>query len=406
MRICQLAIAAITLVGLRDLAHAGDDLEASAHAGVDLGATATRAGDAGGGSTGDVAIGGSIDGSAELPYRNSSSYIRGTATAALRAGSDGPGLTLSEQARTRPYALELFQFEFAERLALDLVPRLSDRPDRWRRRYSDAGFDVDVIGVQYIGARWGAQLIRVDNGFDWERQHDGDASERRFVQTADWSPLSITRRAHGVEIGRLDLIALEARAIGGTHSGAVLTTFAPRISGLRLGPVTVDAGIGHAATGSAQLSVDNKVVSTITSDQLPTTKIPAFRLRAATTLGRFDATAGIERGMYLAMDAALVVEERATATLATELAGADVTATGFAAHSVIWTSKTDSTEHVTGGGSVAVAMGLPDRWRLVNQAELARTFYASTEGDRTPRVDTALRLDVGLHRELKNWIPR
>ena len=358
-----------------------------------------------------AAVGGSVEAESIVRYAtitggSSSSFAHGTASAMLRAGTDGPGLTFRQEAHARPYAFEAVQIELADRLALDVAPKLSDRPDRWRRRYTDAGFDFDVIGAQWLGAHVGVQFIRCANGFDVETQHDGGATARRAIETADWAPLSITRRRDGEETARLDPIVMEGHAIGGAHSGVVLTTFYPRITGIPLGIGHLDLAFGHAETGWTQTSVNGQVVSTITSAQLPALRVPAARARLTTALGRFAAAASVERGMYLSMDAALVVEERATATLATTIDGANVTASGFAAHSVIWTSKTASTEHVTGGGALALDLGLADRWRLAGQAELARTFYASLDGDRVPRVDTALRFDVGLHREIKNWVPR
>lgn len=366
-----------------------------------------------------AAVGGSFTASSRTTYEplagkmlgadtgTSASFVTTTARAMVRAdNTDGPGLTLQQAAHARPWAFELFQLELADRLALDIAPTLADRPDRWRRRYSSAGFDIDLIGMQYIGKRWGAQFMRLENGVDHEIQHDGGASVGRVVETADWSPLSFTLRRDGEETARLDPIVMEGKAIGGAHSGAVVTVYYPRVSGIPLGELKLDLAFGEAVTAATTTSVNGQVVSTITSEQLPDLHVPAGRARLYGTIGRFDASAGIERGMYLSMDAALVVEERATGSVATTVDGARLTASGFAAHSVIWTSPTESSEHVTGGGAIALELGLPDHWRLSNQAELARTFYASLEGERTPHVDTAFRFDLALHRTIANWVPK
>ncbi len=336
---------------------------------------------------------------------HSSSFVQTTASASLRAGTGASGLTFEQAGRVRPYGLELMQFEFGDRLALDVAPSLGDRPDHWRRRYSAAGFELEVIAAQSLGTRWGAQLMRIANGFAREVQHDGDVSVGRIVETADWAPLSFTLRHDGEETSRLDPLVLEAHAIGGQHSGAVLTVFYPRITGLPLGALKLDLAVGDATVGYSQTTV-NGATTTITSEHLPDLHVPAARARLSGSVGGFEASAGVERGMYLSMDAALVVEERATASVATTINGARLTASGFAAHSVIWTSPSASTEHVTGGGSLALDVGLADHWRLGNQAQLARTFYASLDGGRAPQVETALRFDVALHRTIANWVPK
>ena len=391
-----------TLLALAGAAHA--DSIKSATASVDVGGSTVDAADDGNSAESTLGVSGAA--SAVLPYRNSSSFARGTAAAAVRVGTDGPGVAFQQEAHVRPYAFELFQFELGDRIAIEQAPKLSDRPDRWRRRYDEGELDVDVIFAQWIGEHWGVQFCRCDNGFGSATQHDGDAADQHSLQTADWAPLAITRRRDGEEVARLDPMALEARGIGGDHSGVVLTTWVPRLSGLVLGPVHLDLAVGEAATGWEQATVDDQVVSTITSNDLPVMHVPAARAHVRATLGRFDASAGFDRGMYLGQDAQLVVEERGTASLGTAFGSTTVTASGFAAHSVIWTSPTESSEHVSGGGLFAVGLELPDRWQLVNQAQLARTFYATVDGDRMPRVDTAFRLDLGLHREIANWVPR
>ncbi|GEM_PF-4888183 len=395
------------------LVHA--DSSARADLEVDAAGVEDQAGD----SQASAAIGGSVTASASSIYtpflgenldRNpgtSSSFATTTARVMARAdNTDGPGLTLQQEAHARPWAFELFQLELADRLALDVAPTLAARPDRWRRRYSSAGFDLDVIAMQYIGKRWGAQFMRLGNGVDHEVQHDGDASMDRVIETSDWSPISFTLRHGTEETARLDPIVMEGHAIGGDHSGAVVTVFYPRVTGIPLASLKLDLAYGEAVTADTTTSVNGHVVSTITSEQLPNLHVAAGRVRLSGSIRGFDASAGLERGMYLSMDAALVVEERATASLATTIDGARLTATGFGAHSVIWTSPTASTEHVTGGGAIALDIGLADHWRLSNQAQLARTFYASLDGGRLPQVDTALRFDVALHRTIANWVPK
>lgn len=110
---------------------------ALATAGVTLDSTVSQA-DA------SASAGAWIDGNAEWRYRNSYAFARGQAAASLRAGSDGAGLTFAQDAQLRPYAFEVFQFTFSDRVAFDVAPKLSERPDRWRRRYRAAGFDVPL----------------------------------------------------------------------------------------------------------------------------------------------------------------------------------------------------------------------------------------------------------------------
>lgn len=407
-------LAACLLLGLTTpaLADAEDDLDqlevdltpdvAAASAAVDLTTSGTAAG---GAAAAGVTAGASIEGNAEWHYLHSYSFARGHAAAAAYVATDGPGVTIDEEAELRPWAFYVFQLELAQRLALDVAPKLSDRPDRWRRRYSSAGFDLDVIGLNYFGERFGAQLIRVDNGFDWDWQTDGADEMRRFRNTADWSPISFTRRAGDEEVGRIDLIALEAHAIDGAHDGVVLTEFYPRLTDVQLGPVWFDAGYGRTSTGWQEISVDGEVVSTITSAELPVIRTPAWRLRLGVH-GDVEASAGVERDMHLTADSALVLEERASADVATTVRDTAVSVRGFAARSRIWTSPDDPTDHVTGGGALALVLPPRHGWQLTGSAEIARTFYASIEGDRGLRVDDAVRVDVGLRRELRTWTPR
>jgi hypothetical protein len=385
-----------------------DDLHlfAAATTSVDLGASAIDArssDDAASSHRAESALAATIDASVTLPYRNSSSFARTSATAAVRYGTDGPGVSFEQHGKLRPWSFELFEIATGDRLALDVAPKLSDRPDRWRRRYNATGFDADVIFLQYIGKRFGVQFCRCDNTFDTEIQLDGDMRERRLVETSDWSPITVTLRRDGEEVGRVDFIDMDARGINGEHSGVVINTWYPRIRNLELGPIALDFAYGRSATGWSQLSVDGQVVSTITSDQLPTLSIPAAQLHVTAKLGTWTGSAGVARGMYLAQDARLVVEDRATATFATKLGETSLTASAFAARSDIWTSKTDVSRHVTGGTALGAQYPLADGWALVGNAEVARTFYASLEGDLLPRVDTAVRVDLGIHRELGNW---
>lgn len=355
-------------------------------------------------STKEVRAGGWLEGAAEWRYWRSYAYVRGQAEAALRAGADGVGLTFEQDAATRPYVLPFFQFEFAQRAAFDVAPKLSDRPDRWRRRYRAIGFDIDLIGLQYIGKHFGAQMMRVDNGFDFEDQLDGDDTVHRFITTADWAIFSFTRRAHDEEVGRLDPIALEATGIDGAYEGAVMTTFYPRLTNVQIGDAWFDAAYGRASTAYQTIRVNGEVVSQIDSLDLPIIKTPAWRARVGVR-GDVDAFVGVARGLHLTADAALVLEERATAELATTLGAADVRATGFAARSRMWTSPEDVQDFVTGGAGLAIAMPVRGGWVANGSAEVARTFYATLESDRALHVDTAVRLDLGLRREIRNWVP-
>jgi hypothetical protein len=374
------------------LAHA-DERTASATAGVAI----------------DVgrSVGGWLDAEAVSRYWDDrTSYVRSHVEAGVRLDGGGPGVSAAQDAEARPWNAELFQLTLRERLAFDVAPRLSDRPDRWRRRYRGAGFDVDMIGLQGMFRHWGVQLIRVDNGWDWEAQLDGGETVRRRMETSDWSPISITRRSHGEEVGRVDLIALEATAIDGAEDGVVMTTFNPRFSNVRIGPVWFDAAYGHAATGWTQTSIDGEVVSRITSDDLPAIHTPAYRYRIGVDTDAVRASAGVERNLHLTADSALVLETRASADLAVTVRDAEVRATGFAARSRIWTAKDAFADHATGGGSLAVDVPVRDLWRVTGAAEVARTFYATVERERALRVDTAVKVDLGLRRTIRNWVPR
>lgn len=382
-----------------------DDAAAFADAGFSTGATALTEDDTAGVADATVSMGAHLEGGAEWRYRNSSSYVRGQADAGVYVASDGAGLTFAQDAEVRPYALEFLQFTFADRLAFDAAPKLGDRPDRWRRRYRTAGFDVDLVGAQFIGKHVGAQFMRVDNGFAWEEQQDGADTVKRFVSTADWSPFAFTLRRDGEEVGRLDPIVLEAIAIDGAYDGVVMTELWPRLTNLEVGPVSIDAAYGRASTGWQQISVDDEVVSTITSAELPVIRTPAWRARLGLH-GKVEASAGIERNLHLTADAALVLEERASAEVRTTFGDTEVSATGFAARSKAWTSPDDSQRYVTGGGGVSIATPVRDLWTLTGNAEVARSFYASLQGERGLHVDTAVKLDLGLRREIRNWLPR
>lgn len=352
----------------------------------------------------DLTVGASSHGLVYIPQ--SSSLLTYTADASLRGGSDGAGLSFHEEAKLRPWQFYLFQPGTGARLALDVAPSLSDRPDRWRRRYSSAGFDADIIFLHYYGAHVGVQLVNAKNGFDVEVQHDGAHAARRPIQTADWSVLAVTERDRGEEIGRLDVMAVTARAVGGTRSGVVITTWFPRLA-LPVGPLRLEAAYGSAETGSTSVEVDDKTVSQIDTHGLPHLRdVPAWYARVGWNTRSWHAKAGVERGLFVSAEAQLVIDERATATAGTRFKGVDLETTGFLARSDVWSSETSVHRHVTGGGEVTASFEVHPTWQLVNRAAVARTFYASLDGALAPQVDTAVALDIGLHHEIANWVPR
>jgi hypothetical protein len=350
------------------------------------------------------AVGLWFDGDAVRRYRRSSSYARGSGQLVSGGASDGPRLSVTQEARVRPWGFEVMQLEVGEQLALDARPSLAERPDRWRRAYRGAGVDVEVIGMQWFGRRLGAQFLRIGEAWRWEQQRDDatGATVARYETRSDWAPFSFTQRRDDEELGRLDPIVMEGVAIDGPDAddGVVITTWYPRLTGLRLGGFELDAAYGRAAVGWMTQSVNGESRS-IGSDDLPALAVPAYRGRVAYhgDLGdRATASvgAGIERGMHLTADAALVVEDRASGELGVTTRRAAVRATGFAARSDVWTSPTDVTRYLTGGGGVAAQVALRGPWRLAAEAEVARSFYATLTGDRGLRAELGARVHVGV----------
>jgi hypothetical protein len=346
--------------------------------------------------------------SASWHYRKGlSSRADSRGAAALRLSSGEPGVSLEHQLFVRPYEFEVFQLELGNQLGVELRPALSQRPDLWRRRYSREAFQVGLVGVQYLGARVGAQLMIIEEGFAWEWQHDAadGASGRRFSTTSDWSPLAITHRKDGALDGKFDLIALEAIAIDAARDGVVMETLFARFTDVPVGPLPLhfDAAYGRGATGWSQISVDGEVVSDIGSEDLPVIDAPVGRLRLRTAIGGVEAEVAAERHLYLTFDTALALEERATARLSLPAWRGQLTGTGFAAHTELWSSPVDSEDFVTGGGSLALAYPLPDAWQLAASAEVAQSFYATIDADRALHAELAARIDVTLRRELRSW---
>jgi hypothetical protein len=353
----------------------------------------------------DASIGASIELMRESTIGDLRSYASTGGSAALRGGSDGVGATIQQHAESQPYVGPMFPIEVSERAAWDVAPSLTDRRDRWRRRYLGAGFGFGIVGLTGMGEHWGAELVRLETTFDWERQHDGDAIAHRFVQTADLGWLAILKRHDNRLVTRWEPLAIEARGISSGQSGAIVTGWLLRVRDEPFAGGKLDVMYGPSGPGEMGVSIDQTRVSYITSTDLPQINIMAWRAQWSGSMAGLHTDLRAEHSMYLGMDSTLVVEDRGSIAARIPFDHTQLSFGGFAARSDVWTSQTTTAKYVTGGASLGLDFDLPDQWKLTNQAEVARTFYASLEGDRVPQPDAALRIDVGLHKQLRNWVP-
>jgi hypothetical protein len=100
------------------------------------------------------------------------------------------------------------------------------------------------------------------------------------------------------------------------------------------------------------------------------------------------------------------IEDRVSFTAALPLAShTKVSASGFAARTQWWTSKTDPGSHAnTGGAELALDTRLHD-FDVHAGAGLARSFYAVLDGAAADRPSLGFRSAIDVRHSIRNWIP-
>lgn len=104
------------------------------------------------------------------------------------------------------------------------------------------------------------------------------------------------------------------------------------------------------------------------------------------------------RAAYLAFDDVVTIEDRLTAGWTRSGRRHALRATAFAAATRTSAAGPDLDVEVTGGGAVAVDLGLPQGLTMTTELEVARSFYAHLDGTLAPQAEPAARLGLVVSR--------
>lgn len=180
-----------------------------------------------------------------------------------------------------------------------------------------------------------------------------------------------------------------------------------RWTGLDLGNAWGDVGIG-GITNTTKLSIkkEGEPEQTVQTEDLPQIDTLAWNVGIATMVGPVEVEARSQRTGYVSLDGDMSIEDRASVTAALPLSvHTKLSATGFAARTWWWTSKTDPGSHAnTGGGELALDTKLHD-FAVHAGAGVARSFYAVLDGGAPDRPALGFRSAVDVRHSIKNWVP-
>jgi hypothetical protein len=125
------------------------------------------------------------------------------------------------------------------------------------------------------------------------------------------------------------------------------------------------------------------------------------KVGVGTTRGDDTWHARYDRDAYLAIDARVVVEDRATVRFRHALGRHAVRIDGFAALTRT-TAMTERDPVATGGVTVGLDAALPEGVQLAVDLEAGRSYYARLEGDPAPVAERVARIGVALSRSFGN----
>ena len=97
------------------------------------------------------------------------------------------------------------------------------------------------------------------------------------------------------------------------------------------------------------------------------------------------------RALYLTYDMELALEERLTGRIDRRGSTNTVALETFAARTHLWLDRDTAQSALTGGASASWNRRLGEHLDLDMSVEVARSFYASLDGDVTPRAELAVR---------------
>jgi len=354
---------------------------------------------------------GSVSGEAHAVYHETRerylSTFEAKAGATLRSGSSGTDgaanvdgrFTLAHAAvPDRPIVGGWASAELGAR------PTLDARRDVARAVFADAGagFQLGLAGQDGDRVR-GVAYANIGGTL----QAQSDAT--RATYTFDLDLYYSCRLRPDARARCLHILDTYSLGVSGKTQAVVTNMYFVRWTGLDLGRAWGDVGIGGITNGT-KLSIDNtndtKPPTTVQTEDLPRIDVLSWNAGIATMFGPVEVEARTQRTGYVSLDGDMSIEDRASVTAALPLAAhTKLGASGFAARTQWWTSKTDPGSHAnTGGAELALDTRLHD-FDVHAGAGVARSFYAVLDGGAADRPALGFRSAIDVRHSIKNWVP-
>ncbi len=281
-------------------------------------------------------------------------------------------------------------------------PALDARRDVGRDLFAGAGAGFQLGLAAQTGDRVrGAMYMNIAGTL----QAQTDAQRATF--TLDLDVYYSCRLRPDARSRCLHVLDTYSTGVSGKTQAVVTNAYFARWTGLDLGRAWGDIGIG-AITNMTKLSIESngEPVQTVQTEDLPRIEALAWNAGLATLVGPVEVEARSQRTGYVSLDGDMSIEDRATVTAALPLAEhTKLSASGFAAYTRWWTSKTDPGSHAsTGGGELSLDTKLHD-FDVHASAGVARSFYAVLDGGAADRPALGFRSAVDVRHSIKNWVP-
>lgn len=337
-----------------------------------------------------------------------SSAIDGKAGATVRAGSTG-----AEAAANAEGKLSVAHVAVPDRPLFGVWAgaELGARPTLDARRDVARAVFADVGGGFQLGF---AQVTAGDRvrGFGYANiggTLQGQAGAKRGTYTFDLDLYYSCQLRPDARARCLHILDTYSLGVSGKTQAVVTNAYFVRWTGLDFGRAWADVAIG-GITNATKLSIDNekdnKPPETVQTEDLPRIDVMSWNAGIATLVGPIEVEARTQRTGYVSLDGDMSIEDRASVTAALPLAAqTKLSATGFAARTQWWTSKTDPGSHAnTGGAELALDTRLHD-FDVHAGAGLARSFYAVLDGSAADRPALGFRSAIDVRHAIKNWVP-
>lgn len=167
---------------------------------------------------------------------------------------------------------------------------------------------------------------------------------------------------------------------GGTE--AVIGTFYPvRWRGVAIGGAYVDVAVGALTNqGRMQIEEDGEVVEEITTEDLPAVQALSWDVGTIRATGGWTIEARTRRSGWITLDGDMSIEDRASLAISGRRGATSLGASGYAARTAWWTSRTDpGAAGFTAGGELWGARRIADL-DVDLRVAAGRSFYAALDG--------------------------